>query len=387
MLRRIPSRRHILQTEDADAQTAYLSSAPWTLVGDRPMFSELDTPSIIVDFDIAEKNIRRYQDYCDAHNIQLRPHVKSHKLPTLAKKQLEVGAVGINCQKISEAEAIVEAVDVEDVLITYNIVGQRKLGHLRALSEKLSVSVVADSIEVVDGLSEAFRDTRTPLKVLVECDTGARRCGVPSPVQARDLAEYLCRKPDLKFGGLLTYPPAGAIGEVQRWLEEAKSLCDRTGLEVETVSSGGTPDMFQAHLASAVNEFRVGTYVYNDRSLVERKTCSWENCALTVLSTVVSVPSEQRAIIDAGSKVLTSDLMGLTGHGYVLGRPDITIDKLSEEHGRLSCKGNLRLRVGDRVRIIPNHACVVSNMLDEVIEVRGQTVERTHLVKARGQVW
>ena len=351
------------------------------------MFPELDTPSIIVDFEIADRNVRRYQNYCNAHGLQLRPHVKSHKLPALARKQLQVGAVGINCQKISEAEAIVDAIGTVDVLITYNLVGYQKLRQLRVLSEKCSVSVTADSVEVVDGLSTTFRAAQVPLRVLVECDTGARRCGVASPEQARDLAAYIHGKPGLAFGGLLTYPPIGAVGDVQLWLGKAKRLCEKTGLEVETVSSGGTPDMLNAHQAPVLTEFRVGTYVYNDRSLVERGMCAWKDCALTVLSTVVSVACEGHAIIDAGSKVLTSDLLGLPGHGHVLERPDIAIDRLSEEHGQLSCGTEARLKVGDRIRIVPNHACVVSNMLDSIVEVRGNSVVGHHSVVARGKVW
>jgi D-serine deaminase-like pyridoxal phosphate-dependent protein len=145
--------------------------------------------------------------------------------------------------------------------------------------------------------------------------------------------------------------------------------------------------MWHAHEAPVVTEYRSGTYIYNDRSLVQRGVCGWADCALTVLATVVSVPEPGRAIIDAGTKILTSDLLGLAGHGHVLGRPDLRIDNLSEEHGRAVCDGAIGLAVGERLRIVPNHACVVSNMVDEVITIRGDAVEGPLSVAARGKVW
>jgi len=276
---------------------------------------------------------------------------------------------------------------IDDVLLTYNVLGRPKLARLRALSARVRLSVVADSATVVDGLSATFADAPEPLTVLVECDTGAERCGVQMPEEARDLALRIAAAPGLEFGGLMTYPPKGDVAAVQNWFTHAKALCEAAGLKVVTVSGGGSPDMWHAHEAPVVNEYRIGTFIYNDRSLVARGTCDWDDCALTVLATVVSLPEPHRAIIDAGSKVLTSDLLGLNGHGHVLGRPDIVIDQLSEEHGRLVSEGPIGLAVGEQVRIVPNHACVVSNMLDNVTAVRGKSVEGPIPVAARGQVW
>lgn len=350
-------------------------------------FAEIDTPAVLVDLDVAEANIKRFQDYCALHGFQNRPHIKTHKLPQIARRQIAEGAVGITCQKISEAEAMVAGGGVTDVLLTYNVVGAAKLARLRALAARVRLSVVADSAAVVDGLSAAFAEAPEPLTVLVECDTGAARCGVASPVAARDLAVEINAAPGLKFGGLMTYPKAGGTAAVQDFMTDAVGLCEAAGLPVERVSSGGAPDMWRAHEAPIVTEYRTGTYVYNDRSLVERGVCGWDDCALTVLATVVSVPAPDRAVVDAGTKVLTSDLLGLQGHGHVLGRPDLTIDQLSEEHGRIVSTGPIGLMVGDRVRIVPNHCCVVSNMLDAVVAVRGDTVEGPLTVAARGQVW
>nr|WP_319383322.1 D-TA family PLP-dependent enzyme [uncultured Roseibium sp.] len=351
------------------------------------IFPTLDTPCVLVDLDIAEANIRKYQAHCDSNGLRLRPHIKTHKLPSLAKYQVEQGAVGITCQKVSEAEAMVAGGGIDDVLITYNILGDTKTARLRALSEKVRLSVVADNDVVAGGLSRAFADASEPLTVLVECNTGADRCGVASPAAAADLARLIGTLPGLKFGGLMTFPPVGRMEEAESWLNEAKTLIEAEGLEVKVVSSGGSPDMWRTHGDGPVTEHRIGTYVYNDRSLVAHGACGWQDCALTVLATVVSVPSPNHAIVDAGSKVLTTDLFGQVGHGHVLGRDDLAIDQLSEEHGRIVSDGAINLKVGERLRIVPNHACVVANMLDRVEGVRGPDLAGSMPVAARGQVW
>ncbi|WP_424934453.1 D-TA family PLP-dependent enzyme [Amaricoccus macauensis] len=350
------------------------------------MFPDIDTPAVLVDLDIAEANIARFQAHCDAHGMKVRPHIKTHKQPRLARRQIEAGAVGITCQKISEAEAMISEGGVDDVLLTYNILGAVKLERLRRLAGKVRLSVVCDSLDIAQGLSEAFSNAPDALAVLVECDTGAGRCGVQMPDAAAELAAGIAGLPGLRFAGLMTYPPVGRDAEVQNWLQRAVAACEARGLEVKLVSSGGTPGMWQAQDVPAATEYRAGTYIYNDRSLVTRGTCTWDDCALTVLATVVSVPAPGRAIIDSGSKVLTSDLLGLKGHGHVLGRDDIAVEALSEEHGILKAD-EIGLKVGDRVRIVPNHACVVANMLDEVQLVRGSQAEGPTPVVARGQVW
>ncbi len=349
-------------------------------------YAEVDTPAVLVDLDIAERNIDRFQAYANGHGLRVRPHIKTHKLPFLARRQIAAGAVGITCQKVSEAEAMVEGGGLDDVLITYGILGEAKLRRLRHLAERVRLAVVADNPTVVDGLSGAFGNG-PPLRVLVECDTGAARCGVQTPEEAVQLARTIDDAPGLIFGGLMTYPRTGGPAGAQRLLSRTKALLEATGLEVDVVTSGGSPDMWRAHEAPVVNEYRPGTYVYMDRSLVLDSTCTLADCALTVLATVVSVPTPHRAIIDAGSKALSSDIRTMTGYGHVLGRDDIVIDQLSEEHGRLVSEQPIDLEVGERVRILPNHACVVSNLFDAVTTVRGGRVLGEAQVAARGRVW
>lgn len=350
------------------------------------MFAQIDTPAVLIDLDVAEANIRKFQAHCDHHGLKLRPHIKTHKLPMLAQAQIAAGAVGITCQKISEAEAMISEGGISDVLITFNIIGAGKLKRLRRLADKVTLSVVADNRSVADGLSGAFADAQTPLDVLVECDTGAGRCGVTSPEEAAGLADYIDGLAGLRFAGLMTYPPVGADQKVQSWLNEAVDALANCGLKASVISNGGSPGMWQAQNVSIATEYRIGTYIYNDRSLQVRGVCDWADCALTVLATVISVPAHDRAVIDCGTKVLTSDLLGLNGNGHVLSRPDITIAGLSEEHGVLTAD-NINLAVGSRIRIVPNHACVVSNMLDQVILVRGDTCIGPQSVTARGKVW
>ena len=347
----------------------------------------VNTPAVLVDLDIARRNIDRFQTYADAHGLKVRPHIKTHKLPAVAEMQLRAGAVGITCQKVSEAEAMVAgSPEIRDVLITYNILGPEKLEHLASLARKVTLSVVADNETVIDSLSEAFASQPAPLPVLVECNTGADRCGVPTPEAAAALAQRIARAPGLVFGGLMTYPPTGGAAAVESFMSRAKAFIEAAGIAVPVVTSGGTPSMMHAAEAPVTTEYRPGTYVYNDRSLVSRGVCGWEDCALTVLATVVSVPAANRAIIDAGSKTLTSDLLGLSGYGHVLGRDDISIDQLSEEHGRLVSEGPINLTVGDKLRIVPNHACVVTNMVDAVNVVEHGEISAVWPVVARGRI-
>lgn len=347
----------------------------------------IETPAVLVDLEIAKRNIERFQIYANEHGIRVRPHIKTHKLPQMAELQLQAGAVGITCQKVTEAETMVEGSDlIKDVLITYNILGEAKMARLERLNARVELAVVADNETVIDGLAAYFAGKDKPLRVFVECNTGADRCGVGSPAAAATLARRIADAKGLVFGGLMTYPPANGEEKVQAFMSEAKQRIEADGIAVPAITSGGTPSMMHAAGAPIATEYRPGTYIYNDRSLVARGVAAWDDCALTVLATVVSVPSGNRAIIDAGSKVLTSDLLGLTGYGHVLGRDDIRIDQLSEEHGRLVSDGPIGLKVGEQIRIVPNHACVVTNMVDAVHIVAGDELKDTWPVVARGQV-
>jgi D-serine deaminase-like pyridoxal phosphate-dependent protein len=276
---------------------------------------------------------------------------------------------------------------IDDIFLTYNIIGEQKLEELRILSEKVRLSVVADSKQCVEGLAEVFKNANKQLCVFVECDTGAERCGVTNPFEACELAKHIHSKAGLLFGGLMTYPPAGQSNNVNSFLTDAKDLIEKQNISVDVVSIGGSPDMWNAGQIPIATEYRIGTYIFNDRSLIIRGVCEETDCALAVRSTVISTPTETRAVIDAGSKTLTSDLFGLAGYGYVINHPELDIYQLSEEHGIIRSKNPTGLKIGQVLTIIPNHACVVSNMASEVIFTRGRNYIKTQSVVARGTVW
>jgi D-serine deaminase-like pyridoxal phosphate-dependent protein len=350
--------------------------------------NQIETPCVVIDVAVAEHNIAKAQSYFDTHGVKFRPHIKTHKLPFFAHKQQQAGAIGITCQKLGEAEIMVQN-GIQDILITYNIVGNAKLERLRQLAGQCKIAVVADSEAVARGLSGTFSDAALPLSVLVECDTGQHRCGVQTPEQAAALARIIDDLPGLRFGGLMTYPAKHDHANVDQFLKRTIALCGQQDIDVPVVSNGGTPGMSNAHLVSSATEHRSGTYIYNDRSLVEGQNCSLEDCALAVVATVVSRPTDDRMIIDAGSKVLTSDTMGLDGYGYILEYPLAIIGALHEEHGIVdmsNCSGSSP-KVGDVVHIIPNHACVVSNLFDLVFLKHADGTIEAAEVACRGQVW
>jgi D-serine deaminase-like pyridoxal phosphate-dependent protein len=348
--------------------------------------SDLDTPAVLIDLDRVEANFKRAQDYADGHGLKLRPHIKTHKLPRFAKRAMELGAVGITVQKLGEAEVFADA-GINEIFLPYNIIGPAKLARLKALHERVNISVTADSMETIEGLSRAFAGSGKPLTVLVECDTGMGRCGVQTPAAAVALAEKIANSPGLSFGGLMTYPAAGQVEANAAWLNAAKLALAGEGLPATVISNGGTPDLWRAHEVSAATEHRPGTYIYMDRFQVAKGVGGFEDCALTVLATVVSRPTENRAIIDAGSKALTSDTLGMTGFGLIEAYPDAVIVGLSEEHGTIDLTNcATKPAIGEKLRIIPNHACVVSNLFDRVTLISKDEVVETVRVDARGRV-
>ncbi len=347
---------------------------------------DLETAVVLIDLDVVEANIARAQSLFDGLGIGFRPHIKTHKIPFLAELQMKQGAIGIAVQKISEAEVFAGA-GFTDITLCFNLLSAAKIARLRALMAHGHMTVVADNIETVQALSAGMAGSQTRLDVLVECDTGSGRCGVQSPQAACDLARAIAVSPGLSFAGLMTYPPAGGTLRVQEFLSQARALCVADVGHCRVVSGGNTPSLLDAGLAPVLTEYRAGTYIYNDRSLVARGACRLADCALTVLATVVSRPTPTRAVLDAGSKSLTSDLLGLNGYGEILGFPDAVISGLSEEHGHVTLKtGSDMPKIGQKVQIVPNHACPVSNLVDQVTFHRSGKVVREAEVVARGTV-
>lgn len=350
--------------------------------------TDLDTPAVTIDLDIMEDTIRRAQAYYDQHGIAFRPHIKTHKIPAIAHKQLEAGAVGITCQKVGEAEVMVAA-GIKDILIPYNIMGAQKLERLCRLAKQARMSVCVDSEYTARGISEAATREGVVVYLEIECDTGAKRAGVQSPQEAADLAHIIASLPGVKFQGWMTYP---TTKETAAFFEAATRLIEADGLRAVVRSGGGSPNMWNAHQAlPTVNEYRAGTYVYGDRNCVAAGVATWDNCAMRVHMTVVSRPNADRAMLDGGSKTLTNDPVsgGLKGYGRIVEYPDAVIYQQSEEHGHVdlsTCPPDKRPQIGERITVIPNHACATTNMHDEVVGVRQGKVEVIWPVLARGKI-
>jgi len=344
---------------------------------------EVETPVPVVDIDRLEANISRLQSYLNKYGVANRPHIKTHKIPAIAQMQMDAGAVGITCQKVSEAEVMAEA-GFTDISIPYNIVGESKLNRLMLLAMKVNLSVTADSAYVIHGLSNAAQRAGLSLTVLVECDTGLHRCGVQSPQDAAELARLVNQLPNVKFGGLMTYPTSD---QTDIFVRETRALLTKDGLHIERVSGGGTPAMWQVHEHPEITEHRAGIYVYGDRLTLRSGAVTLDTCALKVHTTVVSRPTHERGILDAGSKSLSSDLHGLDGYGYICEYPNAKIYALSEEHGHVDFSAcDRKPEIGERLTIIPNHCCTVTSLFDEVVGARGDQVEVIWQVTARGTV-
>ncbi|MCG6207069.1 alanine racemase [Rhodopseudomonas sp. HC1] len=348
---------------------------------------EIGTPALVIDMDRVERNIARVQALCDAAGVANRPHIKTHKSPYLAQMQIAAGAKGITCQKLGEAEVMADA-GIDDILISYNLLGEEKMARLGALHERVRMTVAADNEVVISGLPAAAARAGRPLGVVVECDTGRQRAGVETPGEAIALARAIAASDGLVFKGFMLYPTEDGWPRAQRFFDEALAGVRAHGLDAAIVSTGGSPNLKNLGQLKGATEHRPGTYIYNDRMQVAAGVAGWDDCALTVYSTVVSRAGPERGILDAGSKTLTSDPGGgLDGFGLILDHPEARIAKFAEEHGFLDLsRSNSRPNVGDVVRIVPNHVCVVVNMVDEVVMVRGEEILGLLPVAARGKL-
>jgi D-serine deaminase-like pyridoxal phosphate-dependent protein len=357
---------------------------------------QLSTPSVLVDLDVLERNIARMARRSREAGVRLRPHAKTHKCPEIARLQRAAGAWGLSVAKVGEAEVFADA-GFDDVFVAYPVVGEDKGRLLLALADRGRLAVGADSAEGARTLAAPFRETGRSLDVLLKIDVGYGRVGV-RPEQAVALARLIADLPGLRLRGVFTHAGHGYLAETRVEVDEIACLEGRrlaataadlraAGLPVEEVSVGSTPTAALAMRVPGVTECRPGNYVFHDASQVALGTCGVEDCALTVVATVVSVSAPDRAVVDAGSKTLSSDPLRPRpgGYGQVLGRAS-RIEKLSEEHGVIAVAEGESFRVGERVRILPNHACVVANLHDRLLGVSGDRVEAVLTVAARGRV-
>jgi len=358
--------------------------------------AHLETPSLLVDLDRMEHNLDRVASYADGHRLGLRPHIKTHKSPLLARMQLERGAIGVTCATPREAEVMSEVCN--DILVMYPPVGAARAARLARVAERVRLTVSLDSEIAAREFSSALEEIGAQARVLVEMDAGMHRVGVASANAAVALTQRIAGLPGLTFAGVSFYPGhvrepvqnhGPQLAELSRLLDGVRDAFARAKLPIEVLSGGSTPTLFATHEIRGVTEMRPGTYIFNDRTTVDIGACAPDDCALTIVATVVSTAVPGQAVIDAGAKALGREpIPGTRAPGFacLLDRPDVVVKSMSEEHGILDLSTTAwRPRVGDRVRVVPNHVCIVVHLADIVYGLRGEEVVSSWAVEARGR--
>jgi D-serine deaminase-like pyridoxal phosphate-dependent protein len=357
----------------------------------------IDTPSMVVDEAILHQNIAEMAALAKSMGVNLRPHIKTHKTPQIAKLQLAAGAVGITCAKLGEAEVMADA-GVTDILMAYPTIGEIKIRRLQALMDRAKMTVALDSREAAQALSDAMSAVDRTLDVYVEVNTGQNRAGALVGDEAVALAVDLARLPGLRVVGIMTHEghthslpldqletAAIAVGEA---MVATADKIRAHGVDISVVSVGSTPAASFTPTVPGVTEMRPGTYVFKDASAFRHGMFGPDRCAARILATVISHPAPDRAVIDAGSKTLAMDKTPAhPGHGYIIGHPEVIVDRLSEEHGVVVLPpGTPGFSIGDRVEIIPNHICPSVNLMEDLTIVRDGHVIDVWPVAARGKI-
>lgn len=357
---------------------------------------DLETPAVLIDLDRLERNIASMSARAQAAGVALRPHAKTHKVPEIGWLQMRAGAAGLSFAKTSEAEVFARH-GFTDLFVAYPVVSPSKAERLVALSRRVKLCVGVDSVEGAGVLGAAAARSGESLRVSLKVDCGFHRVGV-APAEAVTVGEHVAAIKGLSLVGVFTH--AGQAYHRSNPLEiekdgaeeativvEAAESLRKAGIPIETVSVGSTPTSRFGFAHGGVTEARPGNYVYLDRTQVGLGTCSIDECAMSILATVVSVSGPERAVLDSGSKTLALDMLRPRpdGYGLVLGTSS-RLTGLSEEHGIVAVAAEDAFKVGQRVRVLPNHACVVSNLHDRVYGVRGERVEAVFEVAARGCV-
>ena len=360
--------------------------------------AELDTPALLIDLDIMERNLGKMASYGQAHGLRVRPHTKTHKIPALAKRQIALGAVGLTVAKVGEAEVMLKA-EPADLLVAYPVIGQHKLDRLMKIAGTANVTVSLDSLTAAQELSEAAAASKRTISVLTEIDAGLGRVGVQPGPDLVALVRSVAKLPGLSFEGLAFYPghikvlddsADAALAKIGALLDDVVNDLEAAGFPVKIISGGSTPTLYRSHQVSRLNEIRPGTYIFNDRNTVLCGAVGYEDCAASIMATVVSTAVKGQMIIDGGSKTFSSDRQMAgdeVSFGRLLEAPEAVFGKMNEEHGFVDIrKISKTFKVGDRVRMMPNHVCVAMNLHEQVYGIRGETVEQVWKVEGRGKL-
>lgn len=344
---------------------------------------DLETPSVLIDLDIMERNIRTMQAKCDAIGLNFRAHIKTHKLPLIAQMQLDAGAVGIACQKTTEALVFAEA-GFKDIQLPYNIIGDAKTDRLaQMVSMGVNITVSADHPVVVEGLQAAAKRNGVRFSVLADIATHINRTGTDVP-GVLNLARMIADSPHLDFAGILVYPSNVSSRPA---VQEAIAGIKAGGLPVSMLSGGGSGAVQDMGQFPELTEIRVGTYVFYDWTSVSKGWATLDDCAMRVAATVISTPTPERVILDSGRKSIASDnIDGIYGH--IVEYPCAVIYNLSEEHTHVDVSAcPQKPKIGERVHVIPVHTCVVTNLHHQIYAERGGEIQAVWDVAARGLVW
>ena len=367
--------------------------APWKAarVGDH--INEVDTPALILDLDAFERNLKCLQNAVSRAVVRLRPHAKSHKCPEIALRQIQAGAVGICCQKVSEAAVFVDA-GVPDVFITNQVVGEKKVAHALDLATRARIGVLVDDEDQIGAFARASAERQVSIDVYLEIDVGMGRCGVVSIERAVAMAQQIDAAPYLNFMGLQCYHGSAqhyrlpeerqqAIAAVCAKAAAAKAAIEDVGIRVERISGAGTGSVMLESNSKLFNEVQAGSYILMDRDYATNQRdpddLPFEH-ALFVKTAILSHPTANRAVVDAGLKASSVD----SGMPVVWQRSDAKYIKASDEHGVLELTANSTLKLGDYVMLVPGHCDPTVNLYDEIIGVRGERVEVIWPVAARG---
>ena len=357
---------------------------------------QVSTPAVVVDLDVMERNLARMAAYASQHGMALRPHTKTHKTLEAARLQLDLGAIGLTVAKVGEAE-VMAASGAGEILVAHPIIGDAKLRRLAALAPNIKLIVAIDSLEAAKSLSRVAGETGCTFGVLVEFDSGSLRCGVAAGQPAAELGSEISKLPHAQLQGLFTYFGSvwGNSSERSAEIDRLKAgvaatiQCFRdAGLPTGIVSAGSTPAARLSHLVPGITEIRPGTYIYNDLNTYYQGLCTLDDCAVRVVTTVVSTAVPGHVIVDAGSKTLSSDPLNAgpkSGHGLVMETP-AKLSKLNEEHGYVIADDLSPFTVGQSLTIIPNHVCTCINMHDEVLLARKGVIVGSWKIAARGKV-
>lgn len=366
------------------------------------MYQKIDTPALLVDQNIMMNNIRDIQRKSNKLGLKLRPHTKTHKMPTLAKIQIDEGAIGISVAKVGEAEVMSEN-GIKDIFIANEIVGESKINRLRALKEKINVSVGIDDPFHVIQLNKIFKEKNMSIDVLIEIEVGEMRSGVTSEENFIKLVNLIKESPHVNLKGIFSHDGhsygANSVKEIENIFIESQKhtlsyaeIAKRLDYPLEVVSIGSTPSfMFDFEILEGITEVRIGTYIFMD--VIQGNIISnYDKCAATVLTSVISKPTNSRVVTDSGAKALTmqgknSGLGKTQGIGLIKGFEDFCVEKVYDEHGVIiNEKFNSLINIGDKIEILPNHICPVVNLYDKAYLVsKGQILEELE-ISARGKI-